>query len=76
MAAVTDATILSTLVDGTLLVVRAHATYRELAKQAMRMLRDVSPTTLGVVLNATDLGRGGYGNYRYHYYYYSNEKPS
>ncbi len=76
VAAVTDATILSTLVDGTLLVVRAHATYRELAKQAMRMLRDVSPTTLGVVLNATDLGRGGYGNYRYHYYYYSNEKPS
>lgn len=76
VAAVTDATILSTLVDGTLLVVRAHATYRELAKQAMRMLRDVSNTTLGVVLNATDLERGGYGNYRYHYYYYSNEKAS
>lgn len=76
VAAVTDATILSTLVDGTLLVVRAHATYRELAKQAIRMLRDVSNTTLGVVLNATDLDRGGYGNYRYQYYYYSNEKPS
>lgn len=76
VAAVTDATILSTLVDGTLLVVRAHATYRELAKQAMRMLRDVSTSTLGVVLNATDLDRGGYGNYRYHYYYYSNEKAS
>lgn len=76
VAAVTDATILSTLVDGTLLVVRAHATFRELAKQAIRMLRDVSTSTLGVVLNATDLERGGYGNYRYHYYSYSNEKAS
>lgn len=76
VAAVTDATILSTLVDGTLLVVRAHATYRELARQAMRMLRDVSTSTLGVVLNATDFDRGGYGNYRYHYYYYSNNNTN
>lgn len=72
IAAVTDAAVLSTLVDGTVLVVRAHSTYRDLAKQAVRMLRDVSSNTLGVVLNGTQSNAHGYGGYRYQYSYSSD----
>ncbi len=71
IAAVTDAAVLSTLVDGTVLVVRAHSTYRDLAKQAVRMLRDVSSNTLGVVLNGSQNNAHGYGSYRYQYSYSS-----
>src|SRR5690606_11364564 len=64
IAAVTDATILSTRVDGTVLVVRAFSTARDLARRAARAVRDVGGQLVGSVLNAADAGtRGG------HYYY-------
>ncbi|MCL4752355.1 MAG: polysaccharide biosynthesis tyrosine autokinase [Myxococcales bacterium] len=68
IAPVTDATILSTKVDGTVVVVRAFHTTRDLAKQALRALKDVSGRLVGVVLNAVDLGRREYGYYQYYYY--------
>jgi capsular exopolysaccharide synthesis family protein len=72
VVAVTDATILSTLTDGVVLVVRAFKTSKDLCRQAVRSLRDVSANTLGCVLNAVDLGRQEYG--QYHYYYYQSDK--
>jgi capsular exopolysaccharide synthesis family protein len=76
---VTDAAILSASVDGTLLVVRAFRTSKDLARRAARSLRDVGGRTVGVVLNAVDLNRNEYG-YRYYYYYkregYSSDEPS
>lgn len=68
IAPVTDATILSTKVDGTVVVVRAFHTTRDLARQALRALKDVGGNIVGVVLNAVDLGRREYGYYQYYYY--------
>jgi polysaccharide biosynthesis transport protein len=66
---VTDAAILSNRVDGVVLVVRAAKTSRDLAQQAKRTLSDVGAKTIGVVLNAVDLARRGYGYYSQYYYY-------
>lgn len=78
VVAVTDATILSTLVDATILVVRAFRTRRDLAQHAMRSLTDVGATVAGVVLNAVNLHRHEY-KYSYHYYrregYYAETPP-
>jgi capsular exopolysaccharide synthesis family protein len=65
---VTDSAVLSTAVDGTVLVVRAFKTTKELARRASRSIRDVGGHLVGTVLNAVDLDRHEYG-YRYYYYY-------
>ena len=68
VAPVTDAAILSTKVDGTVLVVRALQTRKDLARRATRSLRDVGGRTVGTVLNAVDFERREYGYYQYYYY--------
>ena len=68
---VTDAAILSTIADGTLLVVRANKTHRAAARQAMRVLTDLSKRTLGIVFNAVPSGteyKHGSGYYYYQQY--------
>jgi capsular exopolysaccharide synthesis family protein len=65
---VTDAAILATQVDGTMLIVRAFQTSRELVRRAKRTLTDVGAHMVGAVLNAVELERPEYGYYRYHYY--------
>ena len=67
LVAVTDAAILSTLVDGTVVVMRAFQTRKELAQHAIRNLTDVGAKIAGVVLNAVNLNRDEY-KYAYHYY--------
>ncbi len=69
IVAVTDATILSTRVDGTVLVARAMSTRRELARRAVRAIRDVGGTLVGIVMNAADTRREGH----YYYYYHAGE---
>jgi len=64
---VTDAAVLSTLVDGVVLVVRAFATTKELARHAVRALRDVGGRPVGAVLNAVNFDRHEY-KYAYNYY--------
>ncbi len=61
--AVTDAAVLASKVDGTLLVVKANQTTRERAKQARQILDKVKAHIIGVVLNdaAIDEGYGYYG---------------
>ncbi|MDH7487825.1 MAG: polysaccharide biosynthesis tyrosine autokinase, partial [Anaerolineae bacterium] len=66
--AVTDAAVLATQMDGTLLVVDAGVTRRELARRAVENLQKVGGHVLGAVLNKLSARRGGY--YYYHYYYY------
>lgn len=79
LVAVTDATVLSTIVDGTLVVVRAFKTSKELVKHARRILGDVGARVAGVVLNAVNLSKDEY-KYSYHYYrrdaYYSQQAPT
>jgi polysaccharide biosynthesis transport protein len=64
--AVTDPALLSTMVDGTIMVVRAFDTTREMARRALRGLQSVGGNIGGIVLNAVDLDEH---EYRYHYYY-------
>lgn len=62
---VTDAVILSTRVDATLLVLRVKRTKRDAARRALRALRDVGTVCPGFVLNAAVTGE----QYDYRVYY-------
>jgi polysaccharide biosynthesis transport protein len=68
---VTDSAIISTLVDGTVFVVRAFRTSKHVTSQGLRALRDVEAPVVGAVLNAVNLDRHEYSYY--HYYYYKRE---
>jgi polysaccharide biosynthesis transport protein len=63
---VTDAAVLSTQVDGTLLVIRANKARRNLVRQATGILRDVNANLIGAVLNAIPERSEAYRFY-YHY---------
>jgi len=65
---VTDATILSTLADGVILVVEAGLTPRKAVARACRLLQGAGAKTLGVALNKVDWRFDGY----YGSYYYDN----
>lgn len=67
---VTDAAILSTIADGTILVCAVGQAEIEASKMAKSLLEKVNANILGVVLNKVPVTQGGY--YKYHYYnYYS-----
>lgn len=62
---VTDAAVLSTQVDATLLVLAAGETRRQSATKSAGELRRVGAEVLGVVLNGVSERSGYYGNYYY-----------
>ena len=66
-----DSIILSTTVDGVVLVVLGGKTPKETLQRAKEVLYQVNAKILGVVINRVDVQRGNYGYYyyRYHYYY-------
>jgi capsular exopolysaccharide synthesis family protein len=68
--AVTDSEILSSIVDGTILVVSANNTEMELMEKAVQLLNHERGSFIGVVLNNFTY-RSGYGSYYKYYYYYS-----
>jgi capsular exopolysaccharide synthesis family protein len=70
VGAVTDATVLGSMVDGVILVVKAGATPWPAALQVKRRLTDVNARILGVVLNDVDLDSRRAGTYYQQYYYY------
>lgn len=55
-----DAAALGTMVDGTVLVLRAKANSRGVAQRALNLLHHVNAHVFGVVLNAAQAQRGGY----------------
>ncbi|WP_330476585.1 polysaccharide biosynthesis tyrosine autokinase [Terrabacter sp. C0L_2] len=66
---VTDAAVLSTIVDGALVVVGAGVAQREHVRRALESLEAVNGSVLGLILNrvkAKELG-AGYGTYEYDY---------
>ncbi len=70
LLAVTDAAVLSTMVDGTILIARMGATQRKALWRAMAQLRAVRAPMLGGVLNDVSAQVGSYyGGYGYYYYY-------
>ncbi|HWX43310.1 MAG TPA: capsular biosynthesis protein, partial [Blastocatellia bacterium] len=72
---VTDPVIISTLVDGVILVVHGGKSTREVVKRARQELASVGAKVFGVVLNNLDLKREGYDEYYYYYQYYASDGP-
>lgn len=68
---VTDAQILATKVDGTILVVRENKAEKEAVKQAVGLIQHVRAKIIGTVLNDVDGATAGYYGY---YGYYGKEK--
>jgi capsular exopolysaccharide synthesis family protein len=60
--AVADPAVLSTRVDGTVLVIKAGATHKAMAKRAIRVLFDVKARLFGAVLNDVELRDAKYGD--------------
>lgn len=77
---VSDALILSKLVDGTLLVIRFGTASRDVIARAKQCLQEVGTNIIGVALNDVDIEKEAYYSRYYHYYsrYYEKygEKPS
>jgi tyrosine-protein kinase Etk/Wzc len=71
LLAVTDAAVLSTMVDGAILVVRTGVTPRTSVRRAVSQLETVHGRLIGTVLNDVDVRSGLYGGgYGYYYYQY------
>jgi len=69
-----DATVLATMVDGTILVYRAKENSRGVAQRARTLLEDVGAHVYGAVLNAAQVRRGGYFREQLRTFYeYQNE---
>ena len=71
--AVTDPVVLSTLVDGVIVVVSSGHTRMDAVDRTVELIQNVGAKSLGLVLNNFDLrlAYGGYyGYYRYKYYSY------
>jgi len=78
LVSVTDAAILSTLVDGVLLVIKAEHVPRKAARDTLDHLREIHAHLLGAVLNDVPLQRDSYyyRHYKYSSSYYTDvEKP-
>lgn len=71
LISVTDPVILSTLVDGTIMVVHAGRSTRDLVRRARQELSGVGSKVFGVVLNNVNIRKEGYDDY-YYYRYNSN----
>ena len=68
LRAVTDAQVLSTKVDGSLIVVRAGVTKKDAVHNAVSIINKVNGTIIGTVLNGADNSKDKY------YYYYGDEE--
>jgi len=66
VVAVTDAAVLASKVDGTLLIVASHQTEQEILKKAKELLVNARANILGVILNKYPVHQLN----RYHYYHY------
>jgi Mrp family chromosome partitioning ATPase len=70
--AVTDAVILTPLVDGVTFVLGAEMTRRRLAERAVQMLMVSRPKVVGAVLNRVNFDRNKYYYSRYYGYQYKS----
>jgi capsular exopolysaccharide synthesis family protein len=72
---VSDALVLSTIVDGTVLVLKAGGTSRDLARRVVRSLAGVNARVFGAILNEIDVARARYGYTYLQYGYGQADKP-
>ena len=68
IASFTDGVLISSLVDGVILVVRGGKTSRQVVKRTRQILQEIGAKIIGVVLNKADVRSNDY------YYYHYNHK--
>lgn len=73
-AVVTDASVLSAVADGTVLVCESGQVPIEGAKRAKELLENVNANIIGVILNKIPTDQKGYSQY-YYYHYYREDSP-
>lgn len=73
---ITDSTIISTLVDGIIMVVESDKTSRAALNRACRVMEHSGGRILGTVFNKVDVRRDGYYGYRYYHGYYTGDSES
>jgi tyrosine-protein kinase Etk/Wzc len=73
LATVTDAELLSSYADGTVVVSLANKTRLDLLINTIDTLNKINETFIGVILNNFDY-QATYGSYYKYYYYYGSEK--
>jgi capsular exopolysaccharide synthesis family protein len=71
-AALSDPVVLSTLVDGVIVVIESGETDRPAAVRAVHHLAAAKARILGTILNKVNLHRDGYYSYYYYQYYYNS----
>jgi len=67
---VTDAVVLSNIIDGVVFVIKSGVTVKEVAKRAISQITNNNREILGVVMNFIDVSRGS----TYYHYYSSSYK--
>jgi polysaccharide biosynthesis transport protein len=67
IASFTDGVIISSLVDGVILVVHGGKTSRQVVKRTRQILQEIGAKIIGVVLNKADIR-----SHDYYYYHYNN----
>jgi capsular exopolysaccharide synthesis family protein len=68
-----DASILSSMADVVMFVIKHNGNDKELVRRSVATLRKVTPHVVGAVLNNVDLERSHYRDYYYLGYYYYGE---
>ena len=74
---VTDAIVLSSIVDGVIITIKSGTSVKETIKRCISQITTNSGEMLGAVVNHVDISRGGYYYHYYAHYYkygYSSEK--
>jgi len=73
IVSVSDALVLSRMVDRVLLVIRSGETPRPAIQSSLAQLQTVNAKIMGAVLNAVGVGRDSYYYYQYSHYYYAED---
>ncbi|GAB4174219.1 MAG: polysaccharide biosynthesis tyrosine autokinase [Calditrichia bacterium] len=68
--AVTDAQLISSETDGSVLVVKSEQTNRDMLRRTLLLLENVNADLLGFIYNHVLVGRGYGYDYYYYYHYY------
>ena len=74
LLAFSDSVIISTNVDGVIMVVIDGKTPRETLQRSKEVLLQVDARILGVVINRAKIRGGEYGSYYHRYYYYYGDE--
>ncbi|MFA4915354.1 MAG: polysaccharide biosynthesis tyrosine autokinase [Syntrophales bacterium] len=72
--AATDAVVLSKIVDGVILVIRAGETRRKIIENGLSQFQRIKAPIFGAVLNGVEMERDRYYYYHHYYYYYYGEE--